>query len=42
MVADWLRAQPSPLEVPSGSGVRVFRRERALWERIEKFENSLD
>ena len=42
IVERWLRAQPSPLDVPSGAGVRVFRRERDLWERIEKFENSLD
>ncbi len=42
IVARWLRAQPSPLDVPSGTDVRVFRRERALWERVEKFEHSLD
>ena len=42
IVERWLRAQPSPFEIPSGTGVRVFRRERALWERIEKFETSLD
>lgn len=40
-VAAFLRAN-DPVDLPSGTDARVFRRERRLWERVSDFESSIE